>query len=152
MVGAAHLSGVADGVVVDLGGNITNVGRVAGGLPQACAGRVEVAGIPANIGVPDLASIRLGNDSRVVEGKEEDAFSFAFNPRTGSQSQDHVSSETVREAVAAAGLSESLSNGVGLGKRAQAMKVLARVREMVEDAVDRAKVTLSNHYSKQEYL
>lgn len=55
--GAAFLSGITDGVVCDLGGTTTDVGRIACGLPCPSTGPVTLAGARTNFRMPDVVSI-----------------------------------------------------------------------------------------------
>ena len=65
MRGAAYLSGVRDGVVVDVGGTSTDVGALVNGFPRESAVAVELAGVRTNFRMPDVVSIPLGGGSLV---------------------------------------------------------------------------------------
>lgn len=58
--GAVHLSGVTNGVVVDVGGTSTDVGYIIDGFPRESAITVSIGGVKTNIRSPDLLSIALG--------------------------------------------------------------------------------------------
>ena len=66
MRGAAFLSGVRDGIVVDVGGTSTDVGALVKGFPREAAVAIELAGVRTNFRMPDVLSIPLGGGS-VVE-------------------------------------------------------------------------------------
>ncbi|TDD24321.1 hydantoinase/oxoprolinase N-terminal domain-containing protein [Nonomuraea diastatica] len=66
--GAAFLSGVADAVVVDVGGTSTDLGVLAGGMPRESAAAVEIGGVLTNFRMPDILAIALGGGS-VVRGR-----------------------------------------------------------------------------------
>ncbi|MEO3794522.1 hydantoinase/oxoprolinase family protein [Nonomuraea sp. B10E15] len=66
--GAALLSGVADAVVVDVGGTSTDLGVLAGGFPRESAAAVEIGGVLTNFRMPDILSVALGGGS-VVRGR-----------------------------------------------------------------------------------
>ncbi|WP_246090497.1 hydantoinase/oxoprolinase family protein [Nonomuraea deserti] len=66
--GAAFLSGVADAVVVDVGGTSTDLGVLAGGFPRESAAAVEIGGVLTNFRMPDILAIALGGGS-VVRGR-----------------------------------------------------------------------------------
>ncbi len=68
MRGAAFLSGVADAIVVDIGGTTTDVGSLHKGFPRQATIAVEVGGVRTNFRMPDVFSIGLGGGSRVVDG------------------------------------------------------------------------------------
>ncbi|ATL68815.1 hydantoinase/oxoprolinase N-terminal domain-containing protein [Nocardia terpenica] len=67
MRGAAFLSGLADCVVVDVGGTTTDVGVLQRGFPREAATEVTVAGVRTNFRMPDVISIGLGGGSLVRE-------------------------------------------------------------------------------------
>ena len=66
MRGAAYLSGVTDGIVVDVGGTSTDVGALVKGFPREAAVAVHLAGVRTNFRMPDMVSIPLGGGT-VVE-------------------------------------------------------------------------------------
>ncbi len=65
MRGAAYLSGLADAIVVDVGGTSTDVGLLVNGFPRESALAVEVGGIRTNYRMPDLISVGLGGGTIV---------------------------------------------------------------------------------------
>lgn len=58
--GAAYLSGVADAIVVDVGGTSTDLGVLIGGFPRESAAAVEIGGVLTNFRMPDILAIALG--------------------------------------------------------------------------------------------
>lgn len=68
MRGAAYLSGISDGIVVDIGGTSTDVGALVKGFPRESAVAVEIAGVRTNFRTPDMVSIALGGGT-VVESE-----------------------------------------------------------------------------------
>ena len=58
--GAAHLSGVSDALVVDIGGTTTDIGVLVGGFPRQSAHAAEIGGIRTNFRMPDVLSVGLG--------------------------------------------------------------------------------------------
>ncbi len=66
MRGAAFLSGIADAMVIDVGGTSTDVGQLRRGFPREANSVVEVGGVRTLFRMPDLLSIGLGGGS-VVE-------------------------------------------------------------------------------------
>lgn len=67
MRGAAFLSGVAEAIVVDIGGTTSDVGSLHKGFPRQATVAVEVGGVRTNFRMPDVFSIGLGGGSHVVE-------------------------------------------------------------------------------------
>jgi len=140
MRGAAFLSGLADAMVVDVGGTSTDVGQLRRGFPREANSVVEVGGVRTLFRMPDLMSIGLGGGSLV----RSDPLSV------GPQSVGYrLTSEalvfggdtlTATDAAVAAGV-------VRIGEprrvadlpRGLAQAVLAMARDRIEDAVDRMK-------------
>ena len=65
MRGAAFLSGVRNGIVVDVGGTSTDAGALVNGFPREASVTVEMAGVRTNFRMPDVVSIALGGGSIV---------------------------------------------------------------------------------------
>ncbi len=65
MRGAAFLSGVRDGIVVDVGGTSTDGGALVGGFPREASVAVSIAEVRTNFRMPDVHSIALGGGSVV---------------------------------------------------------------------------------------
>ena len=63
--GAAHLSGVQDGLVVDIGGTTADIGILANGFPRQSALHVDIGGVRTNFRMPDILSIGVGGGSRI---------------------------------------------------------------------------------------
>ena len=68
MRGAAFLSGLADAMVIDVGGTTTDVGQLRRGFPREANSVVEVGGVRTLFRMPDLLSIGLGGGSLVKSG------------------------------------------------------------------------------------
>lgn len=65
MRGAAFLTGVKDGIVVDIGGTTTDIGGLQHGFPRQAATVVDIGGVRTNFRMPDVFSIGLGGGSLV---------------------------------------------------------------------------------------
>jgi N-methylhydantoinase A/oxoprolinase/acetone carboxylase beta subunit len=66
MRGAAFLTGVADAMVIDIGGTTTDVGALVKSFPRAASLTVEVGGVRTNFRMPDVYSFGLGGGSIVT--------------------------------------------------------------------------------------
>src|SRR5580693_1075404 len=66
MRGAAYLSGLADAMVIDVGGTTTDVGQLKLGFPREANSVVKVGGVRTLFRMPDLLSIGLGGGSHVT--------------------------------------------------------------------------------------
>src|SRR5438105_1554650 len=60
MRGAAFLSGLADAIVIDVGGTTTDIGSLRHGFPREANNVVEVGGVRTLFRMPDLLSLGLG--------------------------------------------------------------------------------------------
>jgi N-methylhydantoinase A/oxoprolinase/acetone carboxylase beta subunit len=65
MRGAAHLSGLDDAMVVDVGGTTSDIGQLRHGFPREANAVVEIGGVRTLFRMPDLVSIGLGGGSHV---------------------------------------------------------------------------------------
>ena len=72
MRGAAFLSGIRDGVVVDVGGTTSDIGVLVHGFPREASTAVSVAGVRTNFRMPDVLSLGLGGGSLVRPGNGQD--------------------------------------------------------------------------------
>lgn len=67
MRGAAFLSGVKDGIVIDIGGTTSDVGVLKDGFPRESALAVDIGSVRTNFRMPDILAIGLGGGSIVRE-------------------------------------------------------------------------------------
>lgn len=75
--GAARLSGLQNGIVIDVGGTTTDIGVIEDGFPRESNATAEIDGIKANFRLPDIVSVPIGggslvhdNDTGMVIGPE----------------------------------------------------------------------------------
>ena len=67
MRGAVHLAGVADAMVVDIGGTTSDIGMLRKGFPRQSTHFVDVGGVKTNFRMPDVLAVGLGGGS-IVRG------------------------------------------------------------------------------------
>jgi len=145
MRGAAFLSRLTDALVIDVGGTTTDVGALRHGFPREANNVVEVGGVRTLFRMPDLLSLGLGGGTLVRPGDP---------PGLGPESVGYELTErglvfggaelTCTDVAVAAGL-------VDLGDRARVAHLpatlvrgcLARIRGLIEEAVDRVKIDAS---------
>ncbi len=65
MRGAAHLAGIADAMVVDIGGTTSDIGMLRNGFPRQSTHFVDVGGVKTNFRMPDVLAVGLGGGSRI---------------------------------------------------------------------------------------
>jgi N-methylhydantoinase A/oxoprolinase/acetone carboxylase beta subunit len=140
MRGAAFLSGLADAMVVDVGGTSTDVGRLRRGFPREANSVVEVGGVRTLFRMPDLLSIGLGGGSLVARdplsvGPQSVGYRLTLEALVFGG--DTV---TATDAAVAAGIARiGDPSRVAALPRKLAQAALAIARERIEDAVDRMK-------------
>jgi N-methylhydantoinase A/oxoprolinase/acetone carboxylase beta subunit len=140
MRGAAFLSGLAEAIVVDVGGTSTDIGQLRRGFPREANSVVEVGGVRTLFRMPDLLSIGLGGGSRVSSeplavGPDSVGYRLAeealvFGGRTLTATDIAVAAGIVRigDPAYVAGVPRDVVD-----------RALALARERIADAVDRIK-------------
>jgi len=140
MRGAAFLSGLADAIVVDVGGTSTDVGQLRRGFPREANSVVEVGGVRTLFRMPDLLSIGLGGGSLI--GRDP----LAVGPQS-------VGYRLTREALVFGGDTLTATDAavaagivaIGDARRVAdlpknlAQAILDAARHKIEDTVDRMK-------------
>ncbi len=140
MRGAAFLTRLDDAMVVDVGGTTSDIGCLVHGFPREANNVVEIGGVRTLFRMPDLLSIGLGggtmvSDQPLVVGPRSVGFRL---PEQALVFGGKVL--TLTDIGVAAGL-------LDLGDRSlishlpasQVKAVLQRIREMLEESIDRMK-------------
>lgn len=65
MRGAAFLTGVDNGIVMDVGGTTCDIGVLANGYPRESSIAVDIGGVRTNFRMPDILAIGLGGGTRI---------------------------------------------------------------------------------------
>jgi N-methylhydantoinase A/oxoprolinase/acetone carboxylase beta subunit len=65
MRGGAYLSGMTNGLVVDVGGTTTDIGILVNGFPREAPFVVDIGGVRTNFRMPDVVSLALGGGTVV---------------------------------------------------------------------------------------
>lgn len=73
--GAVFLSGIDNGVVVDVGGTSTDVAYIVNGFPRESSITVNIGGVKTNIRCPDLISIALGGGT-IIKNKGDEVLAI----------------------------------------------------------------------------
>jgi N-methylhydantoinase A/oxoprolinase/acetone carboxylase beta subunit len=68
--GAAYLSGIENGIIVDVGGTTTDVGALTDGFPRESSVAVEIGEVKTNFRMPDLIALGIGGGSYVNSGPD----------------------------------------------------------------------------------
>ncbi|MCY3913287.1 MAG: hydantoinase/oxoprolinase family protein [Chloroflexi bacterium] len=140
MRGAAFLSGMANALVVDVGGTTTDIGYLRQGLPRQANRVVEIGGVRTLFQMPDLLSLPLGGGSRVTAaplaiGPESVGFRLTELGRVFGGDVTTVTDVAVAAGAPLLGDPRRVAHlPDGLVSDAMAM-----VRATLEDAIDRLK-------------
>ncbi|WP_257347427.1 hydantoinase/oxoprolinase family protein [Pseudalkalibacillus decolorationis] len=65
--GSAHLTGLNDAIVLDVGGTTSDIGVLTKGFPRQSSLAVTIGGVNTNFRMPDILSIGLGGGTQVFE-------------------------------------------------------------------------------------
>lgn len=140
MRGAAFLSGLEDGIVVDVGGTTSDIGYLKSGFPREANSTVEIGGVRTLFRMPDLLSIGLGGGTEISpDGRSIGPGSVGY--RLTSEALVFGGRQlTATDVAVAAGI-------VDIGERrrvdglssAMVDRTLSAMREMISEGVDRMK-------------
>jgi N-methylhydantoinase A/oxoprolinase/acetone carboxylase beta subunit len=142
--GAAHLSGIKDGLVVDIGGTTTDIGVLSNGFPRQSALHVDIGGVRTNFRVPDILSIGVGGGSRIrfEDGRVSvgpDSVGFRLIEQARVFGGDTLTATDVAVGLGRIELGEAkLIKDVDLSALERAE---TEVHRLIEDGVDRMKTS-----------
>ncbi len=142
MRGAAFLSGIKDGIVVDIGGTTSDVGVLKDGFPRESAISVDIGGVRTNFRMPDVLAIGLGGGSIVrqtEDGLTIGPDSVALNLLTEALVFGGKTLTTTDIAVAAGYSDIGDKSLVAHLDKAMVAEAVEIMHVMIEDAVDRVK-------------
>lgn len=140
MRGAAYLSGLADAMVVDVGGTTSDVGQLRHGFPRESNAVVRIGGVRTMFRMPDLVSFGLGGGSRVVgDPPTVGPTSVGYRLTTDARvfGGDTLTTTDIAVALGLLGLGDA--RRVADIDRAFGARVLAECARMLEETVDRMK-------------
>jgi N-methylhydantoinase A/oxoprolinase/acetone carboxylase beta subunit len=140
MRGATFLSGIENGVVVDVGGTTTDIGYLKDGFPREANTAVEIGGVRTLFRMPDLLSIGLGGGTEIApDGSRVGPRSVGF--RLLEQGLAFGGETLTASDIAIAAGRLDLGDRSRLGRLSPEFvaRMLERMGEMVAEAVDRMK-------------
>lgn len=144
MRGAAFLSEVSDGAVVDVGGTTADIGILVNGFPREASVTVEIGGVRTNFRMPDVLSLGIGGGSVVRDGPEEitigpDSVGYELPSRALVFGGDTLTATDVAVAAGMADIGDaSLVRSLDAGLVRSA---IAWIQQSVSEAVDRMKTS-----------
>lgn len=140
MRGAAYLSGLADAMVVDVGGTTTDVGQLKHGFPREANSVVKVGGVRTLFRMPDLLSIGLGGGSHVeLDPVKVGPLSVGYRLLKEGIAFGGKQLTTTDIAVATGTLQLGDRKKVAHLDAATCAKVFAEAARLAEEAIDRMK-------------
>ena len=140
MRGAAYLSGLADAMVIDVGGTTTDVGQLKLGFPREANSVVKVGGVRTLFRMPDLLSIGLGGGSHVtLDPLKVGPVSVGYRLLKDGIAFGGKQLTTTDIAVASGVLKLGDRKKVAHLDEATCQKVFAEAARMAEEAIDRMK-------------
>jgi N-methylhydantoinase A/oxoprolinase/acetone carboxylase beta subunit len=140
MRGAAYLSGLADAMVIDVGGTTTDVGQLKNGFPREANSVVQVGGVRTLFRMPDLLSIGLGGGSHVVlRPLKVGPVSVGYRLLKDGIAFGGQQLTTTDIAIASDMLKLGDKSKVSHLDAATCLKVLAEAARLAEEAIDRMK-------------
>ncbi len=127
MRGACSLAGLADAIVVDVGGTPTDVGILVDGFPRESAAAVYVGGVRTNFRMSDVISIGLGGGTIL----QSDSHGVTVGP-------DSVGYRVTEEALVSGGARLTLSDISVAGGRLTGFGEAALVQDVDPRTVGQA--------------
>jgi N-methylhydantoinase A/oxoprolinase/acetone carboxylase beta subunit len=147
MRGAAFLSRIRDGLVIDVGGTSSDVAALEHGFPRESAIAIDIGGARTNFRMPDIVSIGVGGGS-IVTGDGAGG-SLKVGPQSvGAALPEHAlvfggATTTLTDAAVAAGRASGIGT-VAPPIDLDAARILDVVGALLAGAVDRARSSPSD--------
>lgn len=151
--GSVYLSGIEDGVVVDIGGTSTDVAYIVKGFPRESSITVNIGGVKTNIRCPDLLSIALGGGTIVKHQQDEVS---ALGPESVGYNLVRLGKSfggpllTVHDVAVAKGRLLQKLDVFKTDFATQPDKVKALSRKLVDNAWDAIKTTVEEAIDKMK--
>lgn len=140
MRGAAFLSGLEDGVVVDVGGTTSDIGYLKAGFPREANNTVMIGGVRTLFRMPDVLSMGLGGGTEIDPGTQAIGPGSVGYRLTRDALVFGGDQLTATDIAVAAGIADigDHSRVAGL-PQAMIAETLRRMREMIAEGMDRMK-------------
>ncbi|HEY2041321.1 MAG TPA: hydantoinase/oxoprolinase family protein [Jatrophihabitans sp.] len=145
MRGAAFLSGIEDGLVIDVGGTTSDIGMLHNGFPRESTIALSLGGVRSNFRMPDVLSLAIGGGTLVEDdGRRVGPTSVGY--RLGSEALVFGGRTlTLTDIAVAAGVADiGDASAVAHLPKSTVQSALNNVRERLGAAVDRAKLSASD--------
>lgn len=133
--GAAWLSGLDEGLVVDAGGRAIRIGALVNGAPRESTARALMAGVRVDFQLPELRRLPFGGDSLLTIRNGL----VSIEPEIGPGLVFGGARPTLTDAVVAAGRSVPGARPLVSAMGDRLPSVLAQVTDLLADGVERLK-------------
>lgn len=130
--GAAHLSGVRNGIAIDVGGTTTDVGVIQNGFPRESNTSATIGGIDTNFDMPDIVSLAIGGGSLVTS----DGGTVTLGPESVGRELTELSRAFGGDVLTATDI-EVAAGAVSIGHEEVMVPVetITAVREYIRDRI-----------------
>ena len=146
--GASFLTGITDGIVVDIGGTTTLVGALVKGFPRESGIAVQIGGVSTNFRMPDVLAIGCGGGTVVRKKGSEisigpESVGYELTTRAVSWGGSEVTTTDIALASGYAVIEDGRCNPKLMSSQDKEFVIKAKdkIIAMAEDAVDRMKTT-----------
>ncbi|CAF1166019.1 unnamed protein product [Adineta ricciae] len=144
MIGAAHLSGIQNGIVIDVGGTSIDFGVIVNGRPRQTHANIKlVDDIRVNVTVPDTYSLPLGGGTIIHVTEEDQSVQVGPNSVAYQLEQQALAfggrTVTATDVALAAGLVKEIGHRDVKLPAKIIEQVLEYVNKTVTNGVDRMK-------------
>jgi N-methylhydantoinase A/oxoprolinase/acetone carboxylase beta subunit len=144
--GAAFLTGINDGIIVDIGGTTTLVGVLARGFPRESAIAVEIGGVRTNFRMPDLLAVGCGGGTVVSSIGPDirigpESVGYELETRARAWGGSVLTTTDIAVAAGYAGINDPKCNSQRLKALDHAFvsRAVEKIVGTVEDSVDKMK-------------
>lgn len=141
--GAAYLSRMRNGIIVDVGGTTTDFGVIQQGFPRESSTAVSIGGVRTNFRMPDVISIGLGGGSIVREDQGiikvgPDSVGYQISKHAKIFGGDVITATDIAVRLGLAELGNpELVKDIDIDFAKKAMR---KIKEMIEEGIDKMKI------------
>lgn len=149
MRGAAFLTGISDGVIVDIGGTTALVGAIMHGFPRESNIAVEIGGARTNFRMPDLIAVSCGGGTLVKFDHDSvrvgpESVGFRITKESVAWGGKTLTTTDVSLGLGYAKVDDSASNAERVCdsfSRQQLERARDKIITIIEDSIDRMKTS-----------
>ncbi|CAF3731587.1 unnamed protein product [Rotaria sordida] len=138
MIGAAYLSGIDNGIVIDVGGTSMDIGFIVNGRPRQTQANVRlIDDIRVNVSVPDIVSLPLGGGT-IIHVNENDG-SIRVGPNSVGYRLDQAALAFGGQTITATdiALAAGLTSGIGHSTVKLSSSIVEQVLDYIKQSTTR---------------